>query len=69
MFLRYTAMNPEFKELNRLGLQQAIMATETRLKREYLRNRELPSWERVEEKIPGIRDQIIDVIEDVKREV
>ncbi|MDY6990893.1 MAG: hypothetical protein SWQ30_22860 [Thermodesulfobacteriota bacterium] len=68
MFLRYTAMNPEFEELNRLGLQQAIMATETRLKREYLCNRELPSWERIEEKIPGIRDKIVDVIEEVKRD-
>ncbi|MDY6836340.1 MAG: hypothetical protein SWH78_00070 [Thermodesulfobacteriota bacterium] len=68
MFLRYTAVNPEFEELNRLGLQQAIMKTEERLKREYLCNRELPSWERVEEKIPDIRDKIIDVIEEVKRE-
>jgi glucosyl-3-phosphoglycerate synthase len=68
MFLRYTAMNPEFEELNRHGLQKAILATEDRLKREHLQGRELPSWDRIEEKIPGIRDQIIDVIEEAKKE-
>jgi glucosyl-3-phosphoglycerate synthase len=67
MFLRYTAMNPEFEEFNRVGLQKAIMETENRLKREHLSTRELPSWERVEEKIPGIRDKIIDVIEEAKK--
>ncbi len=69
MFLRYTAMNPEFGRFNRHGLQQAIMAVEQRLKREYVYGRELPSWERIEEKIPGIREQIIDVIEQTKKEV
>jgi len=67
MFLRYTAMNPEFEEFNRAGLQKAIMETENRLKREYLSTQELPSWERIEEKIPGIRDSIIDVIEEAKK--
>jgi glucosyl-3-phosphoglycerate synthase len=67
MFLRYTAMNPEFEEHNRRGLQQAIIKTEERLKTEYLHGRELPSWERIEEKIPDIRDQIIDVIEETKK--
>jgi glucosyl-3-phosphoglycerate synthase len=69
MFLRYTAMHPEFEHYNRQGLQKAIIATEERLKREYLYGRELPSWERIEEKIPGIKDQIIDVIEKTKKEV
>ena len=67
MFLRYTAMNPEFDEFNSLGLQKAIMNTERRLKQEYRSARDLPSWERIEEKIPGIRDQIIDVIEETKK--
>lgn len=67
MFLRYTAMSPEFDEFNRLGLQKAIMDTEKRMKQEYRSPRDLPSWERIEEKIPGIRDQIIDVIENVKK--
>lgn len=67
MFLRYTAMNPEFEEFNRLGLHKAIMDTERRMKHAYRSSRDLPSWERIEEKIPGIRDQIIDVIEDVKK--
>jgi hypothetical protein len=60
-------MNQEFDEYNRQGLQQAIIRTEERLKSEYLYGRELPSWERIEEKIPGIRDQIIDVIEEAKK--
>lgn len=34
------------------------------MKQEYRSPRDLPSWERIEEKIPGIRDQIIDVIEE-----
>lgn len=67
MFLRYTAMNPEFDEFNSLGLQKAIMNTERRLKQEYRSARDLPSWERIEEKIPGIRDKIIDVIEETKK--
>jgi glucosyl-3-phosphoglycerate synthase len=68
MFLRYTAMNPEFEEFNRRGLQKAIMETEERLKKEHLHGRELPSWERIQEKIPGIIDDIIDVIEEAKKE-
>jgi len=67
MFLRYTAMNPEFDEFNSLGLQKAIMKTERRLKQGYRSARDLPSWERIEEKIPEIRDQIIDVIEETKK--
>ena len=67
MFLRYTAMNPEFDEFNSLGLQKAIMNTERRLKQEYRSARDLPSWERIEEKIPAIRAQIIDVIEETKK--
>ncbi len=66
-FLRYTAMNPEFDKFNSLGLQKAIMDTEKRMKQEYRSARDLPSWERIEEKIPGIRDQIIDVIEETKK--
>lgn len=68
MFLRYTAMNPEFEPFNRDGLQEAIMAVENRLKYEYKHTRELPSWERVEEKIPGIVTRIIDAIEEGKKE-
>lgn len=68
MFLRYTAMSPEFDEFNRLGLQKAIMDKEKRMKQEYRSARDLPSWERIEEKIPGIRDQIINVIEELKKE-
>ena len=67
MFLRYTAMNPEFDRFNTLGLQKAIMDTEKRMKQEYRLARDLPSWGRIEEKIPGIRDQIIDVIEEAKK--
>jgi glucosyl-3-phosphoglycerate synthase len=66
MLLRYAAINPEFEKFNRLGLQQAIIETENRLKREHLTSRELPSWERIEEKIPGITNQIIDAIEKSK---
>jgi len=68
MFLRYTAMNPEFDKFNSLGLQKAIMDTEKRMKQEYRSTRDLPPWERIVEKIPGIRDQIIDVIEEVKKD-
>jgi len=67
MFLRYTAMNPEFEEFNRHGLQEAIIAAENRLKYEYIDTRELPSWERLEEKIPEIGNRIIDAIEEEKR--
>jgi len=66
MFLRYTAMNPEFEEFNRIGLQKAIMDTEKRMKQENRSPCDLPSWERIEEKIPGIRGKIVDVIEAVK---
>jgi glucosyl-3-phosphoglycerate synthase len=68
MFLRYAAMNPEFDKFNEIGLQTAIMDTEKRLKREQRYPRELPSWERIREKIPEIINQIIDVIEIVKRD-
>jgi hypothetical protein len=68
MFLRYTAMNPEFDKFNSLGLQKAIMDTEKRMKQEYRSTRDLPPWERIVEKIPGISDQIIDVIEEVKKD-
>jgi hypothetical protein len=68
MFLRYVAENPEFEEFNRIGLQKAIMDAEKRMRSEYLYSRELPSWERIEEKIPGIGEQIIEVIEEVKKE-
>ena len=67
MFLRYTAMNPEFEPFNRDGLQEAIMAVENRLKYEYKHTRELPSWERLEEKIPNIINRIIDAIEEAKK--
>lgn len=67
MFLRYTAMNPEFEPFNRDGLQEAIMAVENRLKHEYKHTRELPSWERLEEKIPDIVNRIIDAIEAGKK--
>jgi len=68
MFLRYTATNPEFEKFSSLGLQKAIMDTEKRIKKEHRSSRDLPSWERIEEKVPGIRDKIIDVIEEVKRD-
>ena len=68
MFLRYTALNPEFEKFSSLGLQKAIMDAEKRIKKEHRSSRDLPSWERIEEKIPGIRDNIIDVIEAVKRD-
>jgi glucosyl-3-phosphoglycerate synthase len=68
MFMRYTATNPEFEEFNRLGLQKAIIDTEKRMKQEYRYSRDLPSWERIEEKVPGIGDHIIDVIEAVKKD-
>ena len=67
MFLRYTSISPEFETFNRFGLQKAIIETEKRMKQEYRFAKDLPSWERIEEKIPGIREQIIDVIEEVKR--
>ncbi|MFZ0449962.1 MAG: hypothetical protein WAL98_12035 [Desulfatiglandaceae bacterium] len=44
------------------------MDTEKRMKQENRYSRDLPSWERIEEKVPGIRDQIIDVIEAVKKD-
>lgn len=69
MFLRYTAINPEFEEFRQLGLQRAIMMAESRLKREYFHTQALPSWERIEEKVPGVRDQIIDVIEEAKKDI
>lgn len=68
LFLRYVSMNPEFDEFNRIGLQKAIMNVEERLKHEYRLDRDLPSWERIEEKIPDIKDRIIDVVEKVKNE-
>lgn len=67
MFLRYTSMNPEFERFNNLGLQKVIMDVEERVKHEYRITRELPSWTRVEEKIPGIIRQIIDTIEEEKK--
>ena len=69
MFLRYTAMNPEFEIFNRSGLQKAIMDTEKRIKQEHRFYRELPSWERIEEKVPEIKDKIIDAIEETKKDI
>lgn len=66
-FLRYTAMHPEFDKFNTLGLHKAIMETEKRMKLEHRAGRNLPSWERIEEKVPGIRGQLIEIIEEVKR--
>jgi glucosyl-3-phosphoglycerate synthase len=67
MFWRYTTMNSEFEEFNKLGLQKAILDAEERIKHGHLETGDLPSWTRVEEKIPGIIDRIIDAIEDVKQ--
>lgn len=68
MFLRHVAENPEFEEFNRIGLQKAIMDTEKRQRSEHMYSRELPSWERIEEKIPGISEKIIEVIEEAKKD-
>jgi glucosyl-3-phosphoglycerate synthase len=67
MFLRYTAMNPEFEKFNKLGLQNVILDVEKRARHEYRITRDLPSWTRIEEKIPGVIEKIIDVIEAVKK--
>jgi glucosyl-3-phosphoglycerate synthase len=69
MFLRYTAMNPEFDKFSSLGLQKAIIDTEERTKHEYRTARDLPSWERIEERIPGIKDRIINVVEKAKQDL
>ena len=66
-FLRYTALNPEFDRFNNMGLQKAIMETEKRMKQEYRVGRNLPSWERIEEKIPEIRYQFIEIIEEARK--
>lgn len=67
MFLRYTTINPEFERFNQSGLQNVILEVEKRIKHEYRITRDLPSWARIEEKVPEIIEQIIDVIEQVKK--
>ena len=68
MFLRYTTIHPEFERFNKLGLQNVILEVEKRVKHEYRITRDLPSWTSIEEKIPGVIEKIIDVIEAVKKE-
>jgi len=64
--IRFISANEEFKPFLDMGLIQAVMQVEERMRKEVFIEAELPSWERVQEKDPEIIRAIIDVIEDEK---
>lgn len=67
-FLRFTAEHEEFKKFTDQGIQDAILEVESKLKKSPSMATELPSWERVCEKCPDIIRDIIEVIEEEKKQ-
>jgi glucosyl-3-phosphoglycerate synthase len=61
--IRFLTSHEEFKPHMDNGIISTVNRVEARLRREVLLEAELPSWERVQEKIPDIIKEIIDVIE------
>ena len=49
------------------GLQQTILALEERLREESLEVRHLPSWERIQWKLPEVSTHIVDALEEDKQ--
>lgn len=65
--LRFTAAHDEFKPYVEQGLQQTILALEEKLRDESLEVRHLPSWERIDWKLPEIGPRIVDALEEDKQ--
>ena len=61
--IRFLTAHEEFKPYVDNGIISTVSRVEERLRKEILLETELPSWERVQEKIPDIIHGIIDVIE------
>ena len=64
--VRFMTMHEEFKPFVEGGLLEKVTQVERRLRQEVSIEGELPTWERAQEKDPGIIRAIIDVIEDEK---
>ncbi|MCF8034543.1 MAG: hypothetical protein K9K66_13110 [Desulfarculaceae bacterium] len=65
--LRLTAAYDDFKPYVEQGLQQTILALEERLREESLEVRHLPSWERIQWKLPEVASHIVDALEEDKQ--
>ena len=64
--IRFLSAHDEFKPYVDNGIMSTVTKVEERLRKEVLLEAELPSWERVQEKVPDIIREIIDVIESEK---
>jgi len=67
MFLRFIATHPEFKPFLEQGLAEAIVEVERKSQKSIYEMPQTVSWERVENKIPRIYFDLIDVMEEEKR--
>jgi len=66
-FLRFVTTHPEFKPFLEKGLAEAIMEVERKSQKSIFEMPQTVSWERVENKIPRVYYDIIDVVEEEKR--
>jgi glucosyl-3-phosphoglycerate synthase len=66
-FLRFVTTHPEFKPFLNKGLAEAILEVERNTKKSIFAMPQTVSWERVENKIPRIYYDLIDVVEEEKR--
>jgi glucosyl-3-phosphoglycerate synthase len=66
-FLRFVTTHPEFKPFLKKGLAEAILEVERNTKKSIFEMPQTVSWERVENKIPRIYYDLIDVVEEEKR--
>ena len=66
-FLRFVTTHPEFKSFLEKGLAEAILEVERKTQKSIFEVPQTVSWERVENKIPRIYYDLIDVVEEEKR--
>lgn len=66
-FLRFVTTHPEFKPFLKKGLSETILEVERKTQKSIFEMPQTVSWERVENKIPRIYYDLIDVVEEEKR--
>jgi len=66
-FLRFVTIHPEFQPFLEQGLAETILRVERRTQKSIFEMPQTVSWERVENKIPGIYYELVDVVEEEKR--
>jgi len=66
-FLRFVTTYPEFKPFLKQGLAETILEVEQKTQRSIFEMPQTVSWERVENKLPRIYYDLIDVVEEEKR--